>query len=159
MNPLYYFPKRLTSRCLSLLFFRFYMCIPGPQSCSPTLLSHLLLTPPSHWPFFPARPHSIFLSPLWVWPTELTCSGLQETAYNENWTQVLGMYEQCLLLTTEPSLLHQVKCFKCHKDSGACRFCLHLHTGRLHILCQEPLTCFAHMVWMSSTFSCLPLSK
>lgn len=97
-------------------------------------------------PFLPARPHSIFLSPLWVWPTEFTYSGLQETDYSENWAQVPCVNNQCLPLTTEPSLLHQVKCFKCHEGSCACRFCIYLHTGRLHILCQEPLTCL--LIWL-----------
>lgn len=107
--------------------------------------SHFLLLLSSHSslslkPFFPARPHCIFLSPLWVWPTELTYNGLREVAYSGNWDSG-PLCEQCLLLTTDPSLLHQVKCLKCHRDSAVGWFCVYLHTGRLHILCQEPLTC------------------
>lgn len=158
MNLWYYFPKCLTSRSLLLRFFQMYTCIQQTSvifsSCSPLSLFPLTETLlPSKTPsYFPV---SLVGVTHWVhlqWPTG---SGLQRELDSG------PLCEQCQLFTTEPCLLHQVKCLKCHRGSAAGWFCVHLRTGRLHILCQEPLTCLllrpkwaphsAVCLWVNST--------
>lgn len=151
MNLLYFFPKCLMSRCLLLLFFQFSPCIQQtsvifPWFSSPTLHSHWNPSSQRDPILFSCLLHGY--GPL----SSLTGSGLK-------WELNSGpLYEPCLLLTTELSLLHQVKCLKCHRVP--CRLVLHIIT---HRQATSPLWGTSHLsapvAWVGSTFSCLPLSK
>lgn len=160
MNLLYYFPKWLMSRCLLLLFFQFSPCIQRTSVIFPWFSSP---TPHSHWnPSSQHDPTLVSCLLFWTIPSLGMVHWIHlqwSTGSGLKWELNSGpLYEPCLLLTTELSLLHQVKCLKCHRVP--CRLVLHIIT---HRQATYPLWRTSHlsapMAWVSSTFSCLLLSK